>query len=82
MRCPYNKKVICEYLASGSSTVYECDECPHFRPNLNLGSPRSSLGCLFITIVILIGFLFTAALVIKSLRPETPKSYEKVIHSK
>ena len=69
--CPYNEKVICAYLEqiTTESITYNCEECPHY-PNtspveeeenndripLVAGAPV--IGCLFLTIAIIIGAVY------------------------
>lgn len=71
--CPYNKKVICEYLEkSENGLVYECEDCPHYKPLPSKEDPfggAKTLGCLIVSIALIILGLVVAEWIIQSLRP-------------
>lgn len=70
-RCPYNEKVICGFLDPENVTEnivsHTCGECDHNPENNNipvqddnipLVSGLPAVGCLFGTIIIIVGVLF------------------------
>ena len=72
MKCPHDPKVTCAYLEQFDPGVYSCSECSHYKdsaPNDDPVGGRSLLGCLFVGVVLIVGFLALAGWIIHNLRP-------------
>ena len=72
--CPYQSNVICAYRENKPSgeRIYHCADCNHYKSEkpdeipLSVGLP--AIGCLFATMLIIVGVLFGMSELIKWLR--------------